>query len=506
MPQIADIFTTLTGSLAGQGVVAASYAALPDDEAMLTYQSITALQREVDKQAAFCAADLARRSDPALGQSGLALRQGHVNPEAMVQFLGGGSRAGSKRLVEVGTMMAQSEAARDLEKHNEAHPELAVPVSVPWHAPLGDAVTAGVLGLETGNSIRRGLGEPALGVSPGLLCQALIELIEQCRTLNADQAFTAARHTRDLIDADGIAARAEAKTARQYLRGYFKPDGMFHLNAELNPENGAFVKDILDQATGPKMGGPRFVDTRKKAWAQRLLDDPRSPDRIATDVLIELLRIAVNADPGTVFGGSRPTVKVIVQQGTLETRTGHGFLEGRPDPIPLKTVDVDLCTGYTPIGFDDDGQCVNVGRDRRLFTDRQRQGMAVRDGGCLWPGCDRPPSWTEAHHIDDWFAKKGLTNVEDGCLLCRLHHLLLHNQGWVIQRRGPAEYWLVPPPGSGPDKKPIRLHSKSPLHLGSPVQPKATGPTDQAEQQEQPEQQEQQEQQQLPDEGGRAAG
>jgi len=480
MQQIADIVTTLTGSLAGSGVCASAFAALTDDEAMLTHQSIAGLQREVEKYAALSAADLARRSDPALGQSGLAQRQGHLNPEAMVQFLGGGSRAGSKRLVEVGTMMAESEAAHELEKHNLEHPELAVPVEAAWHGPLGDAVAAGLLGLETGNSIRRGLGEPALGVPPELLRSALVLLLEECLGLNADQAFKAARRARDLIDADGIAARAEAKTARQYVRGYFKPDGMYKVDAELDPENGLFFKEILDQATGPKHGGPRFVDKSKKAWAQRLVDDPRSGQRIAADVLIELLRIAVAADPGTVFGGNKPSVKVIVMQGSLETRTGHGFLEGHPDPITLETVDRNLCEGFTPIAFDDDGQCVNVGRDKRLFTDRQKQGLAVRDGGCLWPGCDRPPSWTEAHHIDGWFANNGLTDIADGCLLCRPHHLLLHNQGWEIQRRGAAEYWLIPPREVDPDQKPIRLDSKSMLKLGSPVRSRPTAGPDES--------------------------
>src|SRR3546814_1221434 len=55
-----------------------------------------------------------------------------------------------------------------------------------------------------------------------------------------------------------------------------------------------------------------------------------------------------------------------------------------------------------PILFDSAGQVVNVGRDQRLFTARQRIALSARDGGCIWPGCDRPPSWCEAHHIDEW--------------------------------------------------------------------------------------------------------
>ena len=154
-----------------------------------------------------------------------------------------------------------------------------------------------------------------------------------------------------------------------------------------------------------------------------------------------MLRLAAAADPGVVFGGNRPAVKVIVNQNTLTNTHGHGngngngyghgngngnghgygSMEGHPDPVPLETIDRHLCdTGFMPIMFDDDGQCVNVGRDQRLFTNRQRQGLAVRDGGCRWPDCDRPPSWTEAHHINPWAATNGKTNINDGILLCRL--------------------------------------------------------------------------------------
>jgi hypothetical protein len=107
---------------------------------------------------------------------------------------------------------------------------------------------------------------------------------------------------------------------------------------------------------------------------------------------------------------------------------------------------------------------VNVGRDERLFTEKQRAGMAVRDGGCRWPGCEHPPSWTEAHHLDHWLRDNGKTDLADGVLLCSPHHLLLHNQHWEIVRIG-VEYWLKPPASVDPAQALVPMPSKSPLML-----------------------------------------
>jgi hypothetical protein len=103
---------------------------------------------------------------------------------------------------------------------------------------------------------------------------------------------------------------------------------------------------------------------------------------------------------------------------------------------------------------------MNVGREQRLFTSRQRIGLAARDGGCMWIGCDRPPSWTEAHHIDFWERDHGETDAERGILLCKHHHLLAHDHGWEI-RRTRGMFWLIPPPSIDPDQRPRELRSKS---------------------------------------------
>jgi hypothetical protein len=62
--------------------------------------------------------------------------------------------------------------------------------------------------------------------------------------------------------------------------------------------------------------------------------------------------------------------------------------------------------------------------------------------------------------VEQWVRDGGSTNVADGILLCRHHHLLIHNNGWEITRKG-SDYWLVPPPDIDPAQSPIPMPSKS---------------------------------------------
>ena len=95
----------------------------------------------------------------------------------------------------------------------------------------------------------------------------------------------------------------------------------------------------------------------------------------------------------------------------------------------------------------------------RLYSKKQKTALAARDGGCMWPGCDRPPSWTEAHHVDHHH-KGGKTTIENGILLCRFHHLLLHNNHWNITR-DLFGWWLVPPVDVDPLQVPRPMPTKS---------------------------------------------
>ncbi|HSP51530.1 MAG TPA: DUF222 domain-containing protein [Cryobacterium sp.] len=473
MMNLAEDLRQAADAVARLGSSSADLAALPDTEALAGQKRIASARRLLDTYAAWMAATLAQRSRPELGHSGLAAQQGFLSPEALIQKWTGSSKGDAFKLVAVGTMMADAEAAEKLVEAALSSPEPdAAEVEefaarVPWQAPIARAVTAGTLSVDAAESIRAGLGRIDAAVTADKLAAALEALLAEVSSLNSDEVFKRARRMRDRLDEAGIAAREKQAHDDRYLKVYRLSNGNVRLNGLFAPEDGEFVLSTFDSITGPRRGGVRFVDKERAAWAKQLQDDPRSTEQIAADSLVQLLKIAGEADPGRVFGGRRPSVRVIVTEKALQPgqkvtqQAAHGQIEGNPVPISQETIDRLLCeTGTRGIQLDDTGQIINVGRDERLFTEAQRAAMAVRDGGCLWVDCDRSPAWTEAHHINEWLNDNGYTDLADGVLLCHPHHLLLHNQHWEIIRTG-TEYWLRPPVEVDPEQALVALPSKS---------------------------------------------
>jgi hypothetical protein len=235
---------------------------------------------------------------------------------------------------------------------------------------------------------------------------------------------------------------------------------MTRLTGLLDPESAAIVTAAYDSATSPRRGGPRFVDPDAVDRAEELLADERSTEQIAVDAFVELIRVGTLADGGTILGKHPQAVTLHVTAQDLRDRRGVGRIEGQPTAVSIETVERYVCdVGMVPVLFDNKRNVVDIGRNQRLFTPRQRIALAARDGGCRFPQCERPPSWTEAHHLHEW-QHGGRTDLADGILLCRHHHLLVHNNGWRVIRED-GEYSVIPPPSIDREQRPIPAPTKS---------------------------------------------
>ena len=112
----------------------------------------------------------------------------------------------------------------------------------------------------------------------------------------------------------------------------------------------------------------------------------------------------------------------------LNERTGAGTtLTG--ELLAPETVRRIACdAAIIPAVLGSRGEVLDLGRTARLATPKQLQALWIRDQGCTFPGCSRPPSWCDAHHVWHW-CDGGPTDLSNLALLCPRHHTIVHQKG-----------------------------------------------------------------------------
>ena len=416
--------------------------ALDDDALLAGAHELGEVRRLVDASLSAFAAEIKHRSRPEAGFSGLAQRLGARTPENLVQEVAGTSKREASTMVRVG--------------------ELLTVDADPWLAPVGTGLADGRVSVEKADVIRTGLGAPTDEIAADDLADAASELASLAPTTTVEKLAARARELRDELDAASVRDRHRALRDKRYLTLTPLSDGMTRLSGMLDPESAAIVGAAYDAATSPRRGGPRFVDSEQRERAERLVADERSTGQIALDTFVDLLRIGGEVEPDRVLGAKRHAVRVLVTERDLHDRTGAAFFDSQPDGVPVDTADRHICdAGILPILFDETGtRPLDVGRLKRLFTARQRDALAARDGGCRFPECDRPVTWTEAHHIHPW-KQGGRTDIDDGVLLCRHHHMLTHDNGWAVRRDPDHGFVAIPPRTRDPEQRPLPMPPRS---------------------------------------------
>ena len=282
------------------------------------------------------------------------------------------------------------------------------------------------------------------------------------------------------IDGAGLAKRQHD---RRRCAWSTTVDGMVRIDAELAPDAGAVVTGMIGRiaerlwrtrdgrATEPVGDGrtvvQRYADalvelasgrtgggdgtdgagrTRADivcvvdhAWIARQLDEAGA-QRFDTAGRNTGLRLPPTADtppaavPGAVSGGVFGAAPGAVSGGLPATRRCE-TVDGVPlTATALRRLACDA--GVLPVVMGGNGQVLDLGRTNRTVSPAQRKALIVRDGGCIFPGCDRPASWCDAHHIIHWL-DSGPTDLWNLCLLCSAHHHIVHDGGWRLRHLDP---------------------------------------------------------------------
>lgn len=253
-------------------------------------------------------------------------------------------------------------------------------------------------------------------------------LLEAAEHMHPGHVWLVGQQVRHSIDPEGALAAANTAYARRRFSLVTNMDGALELAGLLDAEGGALLRTAIDALTRPLPGDNRVTSQRR------------------ADALVELARRQLDGASLPASGGQRPHLTVTIPASVL-----RGSGDGPPAELEWAGPIVDeaalrlSCDGVrTTVTVDEEGMPVGVGRATRTIPPSLRRALLVRDRGCRFPGCDRPPPWTDVHHIVHW-AQGGKTEFPNLVLLCRPHHRFVHEEGWSIDLTGEGEVVSAPP-------------------------------------------------------------
>jgi len=121
--------------------------------------------------------------------------------------------------------------------------------------------------------------------------------------------------------------------------------------------------------------------------AQAAAADTRNIGQRRHDALVEAVRQMLTGGGLPSSGGVKPRIVVTFPATCLGNRTGAGRLADGTQISPTLARLLACDAEMVPVTVDIDGNPLDVGRTRRLFTGPVRTALEVRDRGCAWPGC-----------------------------------------------------------------------------------------------------------------------
>ncbi len=186
-------------------------------------------------------------------------------------------------------------------------------------------------------------------------------------------------------------------------------------------------------------------------------DDDRTAAQRRADALKDVCHLALATGELPENGGDRAQLVLTMRHDDLLARIGHATLDTGQWLSPDVARRIACQASIIAAVLGTDGQVLDLGRERRLFTGPIRRALILRDGGCAFPGCDRPPRWCDGHHILSWLLG-GLTCLENAVLLCGHHHRLIHHSEWEVRMAADGLPEFLPPSYLDPLRRPRRNH------------------------------------------------
>jgi hypothetical protein len=221
-------------------------------------------------------------------------------------------------------------------------------------------------------------------------------------------------------------------------------DGRVRLEGWLDTEAAAVVTAALDPLCAPRCAADTVRSLPGDAPTDPAVADDRTAGQRRADALVEVCRLVLNTGELPANGGDRPQITVTVPFDVLRSDLGTGALDTGERLTAGQIRRLACDAQILPAVLGGEGQVLDVGRSRRLVTGSLRRALVLRDRGCAFPGCTRPPRWTDGHHIRSW-VDGGPTSLDNAVLLCGPHHRTVHHSDWQVRLGHDGLPEFIPP-------------------------------------------------------------
>lgn len=459
-----------------------------DAEIVVALSELAARRRVLEAALVEVTGELLRREDESLRDETVARKAGFRNLPALLEQALGVKPSEAHTLVKV--------AAGTRERMGMTGQP--IPAKYP---SVARAVSAGVMSLAQAAAITKGLDHTRNRVDVEDIARAEAELVASACGLNPEDEQPATPKALEVqaamwvsyLDPDGDEPRAD-KIAEE--RGFWwsrRSDGAVTGKFLATPEQGDQLISVLDAYLSPRRtvefpatgetgcgesvapalgahggagvdggagsgdgagverpagsgGGAGIGGSVEGSDAEVPLEDTRTSAQRRIDALAAVFACYAESPDAPRIGGEAPTLVVVTTDaGLASTATRPDdvpHLEHTGEPVPASFAAKLACDGFVRVARQSpNGEILDLGRRRRLFTIAQRRAIFTRDRHCRAPGCRAPVRWCEAHHVEPW-SEGGPTDVTNGILLCTFHHHEVH-RGRLNVTPGPDGRWKV---------------------------------------------------------------
>jgi len=264
-------------------------------------------------------------------------------------------------------------------------------------------------------------------------CEA--QLVEAARIHSVQDLQRVAACWRQAVEREQALEGDEKIRERRRLHASVSFLGMVRVDGDLDPETGETLLTALRAV----------LDSESRAGGK---DDDRTPAQRRADALGEICRQWLDLAKRPSVAGERPHVTVTVDSEALQGASGETSELDHVGPTHPKVARQLACdASIRRVVMAGRSEPLDVGRRTPVVSPAMRRAVIVRDRHCRFPGCDRPHTWCDAHHVVHW-ADGGPTALPNLVLLCRRHHRMVHQRGGFRLELADGRPLFVRPDGS----------------------------------------------------------